>query len=133
MDAHPPWRTGTQVGRTMYNAQEPGDGDKVGRLIGVMDSPELAHICISAVNAQARIHAVALPQRHDPALWLKPATARENYIQRALMDLHAAIGAPEPLRKRSAPPGAPEPESPPSDPSGSPSPPGGPSQGLGGA
>ncbi len=38
-----PWRTGRQVGRTVYDASD--------RLIGLMDTPELASLVVAAVNA----------------------------------------------------------------------------------
>jgi len=44
-----PWRTGRKVGRTIYTqvGDEPSDCD---RLIGVMDTPELAQRAVDAVN-----------------------------------------------------------------------------------
>lgn len=40
---HPrPWRTGRKVGRTIYDADD--------RLIGLMDTPELAAWVVLAVN-----------------------------------------------------------------------------------
>lgn len=42
---HPaPWRTGRSVGRTLYDAND--------RLIGTLDTPELADRVVAAVNAQ---------------------------------------------------------------------------------
>lgn len=50
-----PWRTGTKVHRTIYDASN--------KLIGVMDTPEDARIVVDAVNLVAR-------SLHD----LQPAT-----------------------------------------------------------
>jgi len=46
------WRVGRHVGRTIYeqSGDEPGDDD---RLIGLMDTPELARIVVDAVNGKA--------------------------------------------------------------------------------
>lgn len=43
------WRTGRKVGRTIYAQMgpEPSDDDP---LIGVMDTPDLAHLVVRAVN-----------------------------------------------------------------------------------
>ena len=43
------WRVGRKVGRTIYEQveEEPGDDD---RLIGLMDSAELAQLVVDAVN-----------------------------------------------------------------------------------
>ena len=43
------WRTGRKVGRTIYvqNGDDPADGD---RLIGMMDTPEMAALACAAVN-----------------------------------------------------------------------------------
>lgn len=45
------WRTGRKVGRTIYLQvrDQPSDSD---RLIGVMDSPQLAAEAVDAVNAR---------------------------------------------------------------------------------
>ena len=44
------WRVGRKVGRTIYlqAGEEPSDDD---RLIGMMDTPELAQIVAAAVNS----------------------------------------------------------------------------------
>ena len=46
------WRTGRKVGRTIYqqHGDEPSDND---RLIGVMDTPDLAERVVAAVNGCA--------------------------------------------------------------------------------
>jgi hypothetical protein len=51
------WRTGRSVGRTVYvqATEEPAKGD---RLIGVMDTPELAERVVAAVNAVERLEAL---------------------------------------------------------------------------
>ena len=43
------WRVGRKVGRTIYiqEADQPSDED---RLIGLMDTPELAELVVAAVN-----------------------------------------------------------------------------------
>lgn len=41
------WRTGRKVGRTIYAHK---DGDYEGRLIGMMDTPDLAAEVVRAVN-----------------------------------------------------------------------------------
>lgn len=45
-----PWRTGRKVGRTIYAqpGEHPDDNDP---LIGVMDTPALAHEAVTAHNA----------------------------------------------------------------------------------
>jgi hypothetical protein len=40
-----PWRVGSKVGRTVYDAHD--------RLIGVMDTPTLALLVVAAVNVMA--------------------------------------------------------------------------------
>jgi hypothetical protein len=49
------WRTGRKIGRTIYlqAGPEPSDED---RLIGVMDTPELAAIAVQSVNTTAAGH-----------------------------------------------------------------------------
>lgn len=46
------WRTGDSVGRTIYIHDEPESSDR-GRLVGLMDTPELARIVVDAVNGCA--------------------------------------------------------------------------------
>jgi hypothetical protein len=53
------WRAGRSVGRTIYIHQ--GD-DEEGRLVGLMDTPELAATVIEAVNAW---HAQADPRGQE--------------------------------------------------------------------
>lgn len=57
-----PWRVGRKVGRTIYEQQsdDPADGD---RLIGLMDTRELAAEAVRAHNAMADYL-----ERHDSAL-----------------------------------------------------------------
>lgn len=43
------WRTGRKVGRTLYIHQ---DGEETGRLIGMVDTPELAEQICEAMNAR---------------------------------------------------------------------------------
>ena len=45
----PLWRVGRKVGRTVYvqSGPEPSDDD---RLIGLMDTPDLARLVVEAVN-----------------------------------------------------------------------------------
>ena len=51
LDQYARWRTGRKVGRTIYRqvGEEPSDDD---RLIGVMDTPELAALVVEAVNQE---------------------------------------------------------------------------------
>lgn len=46
-----PWRTGRRAGRTIYaqSGPQPSDGD---RLIGTMDTPELAEAAVRAHNGE---------------------------------------------------------------------------------
>jgi len=37
-----PWRVGTKVGRTLYDCE--------GRLVGVVDSPDMARMVVEAIN-----------------------------------------------------------------------------------
>lgn len=55
-DVHTPWRNGRKVGRTIYAQAglEPSDDD---RLIGLMDTPELAAEAVTAHNALGRSEA----------------------------------------------------------------------------
>lgn len=49
------WRVGRKIGRTIYLqlGDEPTDGDP---LIGLMDTPALAMIAVTAVNEMGRGH-----------------------------------------------------------------------------
>lgn len=88
MVQHPfPWRQGTQVGRTVYDAMPMGEAGKPGRLIGLMDTPGLAALVVDAVNCRARLFAIASLQAKDTGLWFEPATVREAYLQQALIEL----------------------------------------------
>jgi hypothetical protein len=90
---HPlPWRAGSQVGRTLYDATLTGDGGgKPGRLIGVMDTEEGAAVVVVSVNTLAKARAFTAMQSMDPGLWFDPTTAVEAYLQAALRELHAII------------------------------------------
>lgn len=50
------WRIGRSVGRTVY-IQAGDDASKSDKLIGVMDTPELAQRVVNAVNGTERIRA----------------------------------------------------------------------------
>lgn len=67
-----PWRTGTQVGRTIY-AMPPGSSYRNGEvLIGMMDSPEIAEDAVRCHNAVLEggrlLHALGLPDPRDAIL-----------------------------------------------------------------
>jgi hypothetical protein len=58
-----PGVVGRKVGRTIYDATEPSDENpEGGRLIGVMDTPELAAFVVAAVNAMEALRTT------DPAI-----------------------------------------------------------------
>jgi hypothetical protein len=91
-DIHPlPWRAGSQVGRTLYDATLKSDGGMPGRLIGVMDTEEGALVVVVSVNTLAKARAFTAMQAMDPGLWFEPTTAVEAYLQAALRELHAII------------------------------------------
>jgi len=83
------WRNGTQVGRTIYVCE--GEDPK-GKLIGLMDTPELAKRVVDAVNGSATISpAVA---RHA---WeaLKLALTRHHRLRDVNDEILNAIAALE--------------------------------------
>lgn len=50
-----PWRTGTNVTKTIHDASPVGDGGKPGKSLGRMDTPELAARVVAAVNDVDRL------------------------------------------------------------------------------
>ena len=52
---HPRWRVGRTVGRTLY-IHDGDDPDGSGRLVGLMDTVELAEYVVTVVNWYQRTH-----------------------------------------------------------------------------
>lgn len=111
-----PWRLGNKLHETfhgavaIYDGTPNGDGARHGRFVAVAFTRDLGSLIVAGVNGYQRgpatdALAVVQAQTEDSALWFRPRTATEAYLQTALRELHAAVDGSAPLGD--AAPGAP--------------------------
>lgn len=59
------WRVGRKVGRTIYTVDNPDNPDRDGRLIGLVDSRELAAHIVEIHNLYLELYHAAKAQQID--------------------------------------------------------------------